>query len=209
MKQFDIRIIIGVGLLALGSLLFLEQLGFMRGAASLFWGLLFLGGAGYFLYLFTRDTQGQWWAIIPGMVLLAMGGEALLPESFDRLDGAFFLGSIGAAFWIVYLTDRSRWWGIIPAGVLTTLAVVSLIEEVSGVETGGLFFLGLGLTFLLVAWLPTPLGKNQWAYIPGGILIVMGLLLSFGASGLMSYFWPVALILAGGALIFFYFFKRE
>lgn len=218
MRQLDFRVILGAGLVLFGALLLVEKFGFLSGAADLFWGLLFLVGAGYFLSIFLKDSRGQWWAIIPAMVMLGISIDALLPEAFEAWDGAFFLGSIGAAFWIIYLTDRTHWWAIIPGGVLTTLAAVSVLDDVSGVETGGLFFLGLGLTFLLVALLTqrpdatseNPGGKNQWAYIPAGILLVMGVLLGIGTeSALMSYIWPVILIGSGVVLIFFYFFKRE
>lgn len=210
MRRFDVRMIFGSLLILFGGLLFVEKLGFLRGVSSLFWGLLFLVGAGCFLYIFMKDSRSQWWAIIPGMVLLGIGVDAFIPEALEAWDGAFFLGSIAAAFWIIYLTDHARWWGIIPGGVLTTLAVVSVLDDVSGIETGGFFFLGLGLTFLLVALLPNPVGKMQWAYIPAAVLIVMGALLASGSTNVLgAYLWPVMLILGGIALIFLYFFKRE
>jgi hypothetical protein len=218
MKRFDARIIFGGALVLFGGLLLLERIGILHGASGLFWGVLFLVGAAYFFNMFLKNPRTQWWAIIPGMAMLGIGGGALLPEAFDAWGGALFLGSIGIAFWVVYLTDRSRWWGIIPGGVLLTLAAISVMDEVGGIETGGFFFLGLGLTFLLVALLPhrpdalsgNSIGKTQWAYIPAGILLTMGVLLGIGStSGLMTYLWPAVLILSGAALLFFYFFKRE
>jgi purine-cytosine permease-like protein len=66
-------------------------------------------------------------------------------------------------------------------------------------QTGGIFFLGLGLTFLLLA----VLASLQWAYIPGVILLVMGVLLGYSQfTGLLNYVWPAALILVGLLLIF-------
>jgi hypothetical protein len=210
MRRFDARIILGGALVLFGGLLLLERIGILRGATDLFWGVLCLVGAGYFFYIFFNNLRSHWWAIIPGMALLGMGGEAVLPPALEAWDGALFLGSIGIAFWVVYLTDRTRWWGIIPGGVLLTLAVVSVLDEVSGMETGGLFFLGLGITFLLVALLPNPFGKTQWAYIPAAILIAMGVFLGIGSTaGLMAYLWPGVLILSGIGLLFFYFFKHE
>lgn len=210
MKRFDVGILLGGGLIFLGILSLLEKIGLLHGAFSIFWGLLFLIGAAYFIRIYTMDKQSQWWALIPAMALFGIGAEAILPQALKFWDGALFLGSIAIAFWIIYLTDRARWWAVIPGGVLLTLAAITVLDKVSGLETGGLFFLGLGLTFLLVALLPNPTGKNQWAYIPGGILLAMGVFLGFGAQvALMPYFWPAVLILLGGVMIFFYFFKRE
>lgn len=210
MRRFDFRIFFGGALIFFGGLLLLEKMGILRGAAGLFWGLLFLLGAGYFFQIFLRKPDTHWWAIIPSMVFFGIGAGAILPMVFGDWGGALFLGSIGIAFWLVYLTDRSRWWGIIPGGVLLTLAAITLVDNVfNGAETGGLFFLGLGLTFFLVALLPNSVGKMGWAYIPGAILVVMGALLGGRSAGLAAYLWPVVLILIGGALLFFYFFKRE
>ena len=210
MKRFDIRVIFGGGLVLLGGLLLLEQMNILHGAAGLFFGALFLLGAAYCLRIFLKDPRGQWWAIIPCMVLFGIGSDAILPEGLRVLSGALFLGSIGVAFFAVYATDRARWWGIIPGGVLMTLAAITLVEKsFSHTDTGSLFFLGLGLTFLLVALLPNPFGKTQWAYIPAVVLMVIGALIgSASTTGLAAYVWPMVLILGGGALIFFYF-KRE
>lgn len=210
MKRSNFGMLLGGGLILLGIMFLVEKIGLLHGVFNLFWGLAFLVGTAYFIRIYMEDTFARWWAIIPGMALLGMGIATLLPEPLKFLDGALFLGPIGLAFWIIYITDRARWWAIIPAGVLTTLAGISVLERVSGLTTGGLFFLGLGLTFLLVALLPNPVGKNQWAFIPGGILLALGVFLGLGAQvGLMMYFWPAALIVIGGVLIFFYFFKRE
>ena len=209
MKQSNFGIFLGAGLILLGVLFLIEQTGLLHGIVSLFWGLLFVAGAGYFIRIYMGDPRLRWWAIIPGMALLGIGGAALVPGPLRFLDGAVFLGSIAAAFWIIYATDRARWWAIIPAGALTTLAVVSVLDHVNGLASGGLFFLGLGLTFVLVARLPNPVNKNQWAYIPGGILLAMGVFLSISAqAGLAMYIGPIVLILLGGLLIFSYFFKR-
>lgn len=211
MKRSNTGMLLGGGLILLGVLLLAEKAGgVLRGVSNLFWGLLFVAGAVYFFRMYMSDSRFRWWAIIPGMVLLGMGGGTLLPEPLKFLDSALFLGPIGVAFWIIYLTDRARWWAIIPAGVLSTLAVISVLDRVSGLATGGLFFLGLGLTFLLVALLPNGGTKNQWAFIPGGILLAIGVFLGIGTqAGLMMYIWPASLIVVGGVLIFFYFFKRE
>lgn len=213
MKRLDFRLFVGGGLLLLGGLMLLEQAGLLRGASSLFWGAAFLVAAAAFGWYFAQAPRERWWAVIPGMALLGLGGSAILPVFFNGLGGGVFLGALGLAFFIVYLTDRNHWWGIIPGGVLLTLALVATVDETRlfrGFDSGSLFFLGLGLTFLLVAILPNPVGQMQWAYIPAVVLLAMGAFLgSQVTAGYVDYLWPAALILAGLLVMLGFFFKRE
>lgn len=213
MKRLDFRMILGVGLILLGGSMLLERLGVIRGASSLFWGLAFLAGAAYFLLIFFDSPQTKWWALFPAGALAGMGGSSLLPEAFSGWGGGIFLGTLGLAFIAVYITNRVNWWAIIPGGVLFTLATVSVVtdfEAFNAVSSGGLFFIGLGLTFLLVALLPNPLGKMQWAYIPAIVLLLMGGVLSSSATeGLVNYIWPAGLIIGGLLIIFGFFTNRN
>jgi len=78
---------------------------------------------------------------------------------------------------------------------------VSLLPDY-GVLSGGLFFLGMALTFGLVYILPKPAGKLTWALYPAGILLIIGALVTLGATNLINYVWPLALLGAGGYVIF-------
>jgi hypothetical protein len=169
MKRFDPRIIIGLLLLAGGGLGLAQALGYLENASSYFWGGAFLlGGLAFLSLLF----GGNWWAVIPGFTLSALGVLILLPESLDEIGGAVFLGGIALSFWYVYVTDRAnRWWAIIPGGVLTALALLILastyFEEYSGMIVLG----GIGLTFFIV-YLTSPV-ERWWALIPGGVLATL------------------------------------
>jgi len=76
------------------------------------------------------------------------------------------------------------------------------------VETGGVFMLGLGLTFLLVAVLPNERRQMKWAFIPAGILGLLGLFIMAAAEELLKIIGPVALIALGAWLLFRYFRPR-
>jgi hypothetical protein len=199
MNRINFRIFIGGAFVLLGILMLLQRFNIFSRAVDIFWGMIFLLGAVYFLYRFALNQDSEWWAVIPGSALAGIGVSALLP---GRWGGLFFLGFLGVGFFAVYIFNRSgRWWGLIPGGVLLTLGVTSALTDVFGVrETGGIFFLGLGLTFLLVAILVSA----QWAYIPGVILLLMGVALGYNASfgGVFNYIWPVALIVVGFLFIF-------
>ena len=204
MNRWSVRIWLGAVLIVLGLLMLLERFGLFQGAANIFWGVIFLAGALWFLYRFAAHTRHEWWAAIPGFALLGIGATILLSDLVGNWSGFLFLGALGLGFFAVYFSDRKRWWAIIPGGVLITLGLVATIGEVSdGRQVAGLLFLGIGLTFLLVAIL----ASLQWAWIPGLILLVIGAFIGMPFSGSLNYAWPVALI-AGGALLIVQFLRR-
>jgi hypothetical protein len=205
MKVLSSSIFWGLVLVIGGILLLLDTFGVFKGGA-LFWtvvgmfiGLLFLS-----LFLTNRDN---WWALIPGIILLAIsatiGLNIFLPGFNEtNLSGTIILGGIALSFLLVYVAERSNWWAIIPAGVMATIAIVAMQDSnTSNVASGGVFFLGLGITFALVAILPTSAGKMHWAWIPAAILGLMGLLILIAAEEYINYIWPSTLILAGILLV--------
>lgn len=211
MKRFDIRVLLGSGMLLLGGLLFLEQFGLLEGASGMFWGAVLAVIGALFMRIFFQNTRSNWWALIPAFALFGMAVDNFLPKQWEAWGGAFFLGGIGLAFLAIYVADRSRWWAIIPGGVLVTLGVVSVVDELVKMDGGGaVFFIGLGLTFLLVALLPNPITDTRWAYIPAAVLVLMGAFLgSTATAGLANYVWPVALIAVGLGMIGGFFIKKE
>ncbi len=204
MKILESRILWG-GLLILAGILFLVQnLGIFR-VGDLFWVVL-LGLAGVFFLSIFLQNKSNWWPLIPGLTLFSVGSIVLLnwvsPDYGERWSGSIILAGIGLSFALVYLIARQNWWAIIPAGVLFTLAVIAGLEEFfPALGTAGLFFLGLGLTFALVALLPNPQGEMRWAWIPGGILLLIGSIFLVAGENLLVYVWPIILILAGGLFI--------
>ena len=205
MKWLKVHIIGGVLLIAAGILFLLQNFGVLAIGAYV-WPILFGSGGLVFLYVFLT-SRANWWAIIPGLVLLSLAAVSVLdqfaPQVGENWGGAIFLGGIGLAFWMIYFVKREHWWAVIPGGVLFTLALVAGLSSVlAGVEVSGVFFLGLGLTFALLAFLPTPEGRMKWPLIPAGVLLVLGLLIAAAATEIINYLWPAALILAGGYLLF-------
>ncbi len=199
MRKPDARLIAGLLLIGGGLIYLLQNLGLIHWG-NIFWGIA-AGLAGLlFLALVIRDRT-WWWAIIPGLTLLAVAAlvalDYLVPSRLATWGGPLFLGAIGLSFWIVYLLDRGQWWAIIPGGVLLTLAAVAALDKREGLELGGVFFLGLGATFLLVGLAPSPHGPLRWAFIPAGVLILLGLLLFVGLQAAINTIWPVALIIGG------------
>ena len=193
------------GLLILGGVLFLLQNLKVITFGGLFWAVLFVLVGVFFIGLFFQG-RAQWWALIPGCTMLGVGAaiglDVLSKGALSALSGAIILGSIGLAFLFIYLVERAHWWALIPAGTMVTLAVVAFISEaLPTFDPGGVFFVGLGLTFGLVAILPTAQGRLRWAWIPAGVLCVIGLVVLAATANIVNYVWPVVLIAGGGYLV--------
>lgn len=206
MKRFDMRIIFGIVLIAAGALFLLENLNLFHGGAGIFW-LLVLGGAGTTLLYTYANNRNHWWALILGTTLLAItlniALDLVAPGVANMLGGGIVLGGIGLSFWLIFITNRNFWWAVIPAGVLSSLAIVAVLDEIiPGGQTDGLFLVGLGLTFILLAILPGYENRLKWGYIPGGILTLIGVLSLPMLGGIINILWPLALIGAGGYVIY-------
>jgi hypothetical protein len=195
----------GALLILAGLMLLLQNyLGIRFG--TIFWSLLFGVGGMVFLSIFF-GKRDHWWALIPGFTLLSLSLVMLInflaPGLNNFFSGSIVLGGIGVGFLGVYLADRNNWWAIIPAGVMFTLMIVAVLDDVlSGFGIGGIFFLGLGLTFGIVALIPSPEGRMNWAWIPAAILIAMGVIITATAEDLLIIIGPAALIILGFYLIY-------
>ncbi len=206
MKRFDFRNVFGVVMIAAGSMFLLQNLGVFYGGEKLLWAFL-IGGAGVAsLYAFI-NSQENWWAIIPGTTLIAIAFNLVLSVIFPHLSafwgGGIVLGGIALGFLGIFLTRPSSWWAVIPTGVLLSSAAASVADEISPrSDSDWIFLLGLGATFLTLAILPGYEKRHRWAFIPGGILTVIGILslpfLQFAA----KLFFPLALIGTGGYLMY-------
>ena len=196
MKKDQSRMVWGSILILAGILFFLQEFQILGSAFEYLWIILMAAGSGAFLWMYFSKHE-QWWAVIPGLTLLGLtlvGLENII-QVFPggNLTGAVFLGSIGLAFWLVYLRKREQWWAIIPGGVLVTLALLAVFDCRSQF-TDFIFFLGMGVTFGLVGLLPRQTHNTRWAYIPAGIMIVLGLAFFAPIQSVINYVWPVLLV---------------
>jgi hypothetical protein len=204
MKKDQSRLVWGSLLVLAGILFLLQEFQILGSAFQYLWVILMAAGAGVFLWIYLTKKD-QWWAIIPGLTLVGLslvGLEDLVPAiPSGDWTGAIFLGCIGLAFWLVYLRRREQWWAIIPGGVLLTLALVAGFESLSG-WTDVMFFLGMGVTFALVALLPNQTHDTRWAFIPAGILALLGIGLVGPIQSAFNYIWPVLLVGLGVYILF-------
>ncbi|HMN29816.1 MAG TPA: hypothetical protein PKE45_16815 [Caldilineaceae bacterium] len=202
------RLIWGAILIAGGVLLLLPRLPIFSALTGMIWTTLFSAAGLTVLYFFFSDQERRWWAAIPGSALFGLAmviaiGE-LGPHFLAPLSGPLFLFSLAVGFGLVFLAVPQHWWAIIPAGVMATLAAVAGVDalHLRWLDSGSLFFVGLGFTFLVLPLVAERAGRElRWAFIPGTILLLMGLLIGTPFLGVLGNLWPVALIVAGGLLI--------
>lgn len=141
---------------------------------------------------------------LPGIMLVVIG-LVLLAAQWFAITGAGVLAAIAAVFLTSYVTSRNYGF-LVPAMILSGLAVGVGLQE-SGVDPqGGLVVLGLAGGFLGIFVIDVLAGHPDrwWPLIPGGILAVVGsdqLVRGTVVSDAIARFWPVALVLAGIAVL--------
>jgi len=210
------RILLGVIVLVFGGLLLLQQLNVITIHGDMWTFLMsaFFATAGIAFLVVLISNKKNWWAAIPGMTLLGLavliGSTSLFPAMSAYLAPAIFMAFIAAAFWIVYFLDLHNWWAIIPGGTLLSVAALIAVGSAGNGNLGvGLMFTGMALTFGLVALLPNDGKRLNWAFIPGGVLLVMGLSFLFAVGTWFRYLLPGALILVGIVLIALTVFRQK
>jgi hypothetical protein len=209
------RILVGVIILVFGGLMLLRQLEVLPIDAPMWqfiFPALFATSGVAFLVVLIASKQ-NWWAAIPGLTLLGLGGLIgldMIPGFPGDLGAAIFLACIGLSFWIIYILDKTRWWAIIPGGTLVSVAALVASETLLGGDGGvGIMFLGFAITFALVALLPNGSKPMKWPWIPAGVLFVMGAAFLSSVEGWMSYILAGGMVLIGAGLIVFTLIHRK
>ncbi|HEC34487.1 MAG TPA: hypothetical protein ENI37_07210 [Chloroflexi bacterium] len=119
-------VIPGFVLLSLAVLMALDRLAPQIGET---WGgTLFLGGIGLGFWAVYFANREQWWAVIPGGVLLTIGLVAGLSSSLEGIEiGRFFFLGLGLTFGLLSFlpTPEGRMkWALIPAVVLLAIGLL-------------------------------------------------------------------------------------
>lgn len=109
-----------------------------------------VGSAVPFLYIFARNRKTNWWALIPGGIMLLVG----LATAFGELLGgdwvaSFVLWGIGLAFALVFAADRRNWWALVPAAVMAVVGISVSPLIASATLVIGLLMILLGFILVL------------------------------------------------------------
>jgi hypothetical protein len=150
-------------------------------ASSLFLGLMIPFAAAYL-----TDRTHNWWALIPGGVMLFLALTTLLVDSVGgEWVGALFLFMVAISFLVVYLSNRSRLWALIVAYATAVLGVGPLmaIGGRSAEYYGPIFLFAVALPFFFIYFRSA---GNWWAIIPAGVLTTLAVLTAAAIAGLIN-----------------------
>src|SRR5215216_120951 len=151
-------------------------------SSSLFIGLLIPFAAAYL-----TDRSRNWWALIPGGVMLFLTVITLLVDytSGDEWVGALFLFMIALSFLFVYRNNRTRTWALIVTYVMFVLGIAPLLS-MGGRDAGyfgSVFMFAVALPFFFLYFRAA---QNWWAIIPAGIMTVLGIIVTLAIAGLVN-----------------------
>jgi hypothetical protein len=149
--------------------------------SPLFFGLLLPFAAAYFI-----DRTRNWWALIPGGVMLFLAMTTLMVDNVGgEWVGAMFLLLIAAAFLFVYLSNRARMWALLVAYIFGVLSIGPMLAAFGELAAyfGTVFLLAIALPFYLLYFRSE---TNWWAIIPAGVMTVLAVLATLGIMGVLN-----------------------
>ncbi|HSK87263.1 MAG TPA: hypothetical protein VK880_02835, partial [Anaerolineales bacterium] len=146
---------------------------------------LFVGLIIPFAVAYLTDRTRNWWALIPGGVMLFLALTTLLVDSAGgEWVGALFLFMIAISFLLVYLTNRTRTWALIVACATAVLGIAPLMS-MGGRDAayyGPIFLFAVALPLFLVYFRSA---QNWWAIIPAGVLTTVSVIAALAIAGLI------------------------
>ncbi|KAA3620410.1 MAG: hypothetical protein DWQ05_00265 [Calditrichaeota bacterium] len=208
MAKSNNQVIGGIFLIAIGAILFLNELRypFLDGAV---WGafVIFVFSMIAFWGYFQDRAP---WKLILGIFLLFLAAIILAEQMgyiYGDYRGAFVLWSLAAAFLGVFFIKRDQWWALIPAGVLATLGLIVTLEAgwyFNDDFIPVILFFGFSTPFWILFFLRNDTNKLGWAIWPAAILLIFSVMLLGKVYfwDFEEFFFPGLLILIGGLLIF-------
>lgn len=188
-------------LIALGLVLLAENLDLLGDWTAPVWSLILGAISLIFLVTYISD-RSQWWALIPGLVILGVAVAVFLAEQelvAGYVVGTIILAGVGLPFLLIFLIDRKHWWALIPGMTMIGIAGAVFLEGIGVISdeaVGGLVVGGIALGFLFIYLIDR---QQWWALIPGGIMGTVAFFLLVAT--VIEYVWPVALILLGLLLL--------
>ena len=149
--------------------------------SPLFFGLLIP-----FVAAYLTDRVRNWWALIPGGIMLFLALTTLLVDNVGgEWVGAMFLLLIGLTFLFIYLNNQRRIWALIVAYVFSVLSIAPMLAAGGDMAAyfGSVFLFAIALPFFLLYFRST---DNWWAIIPAGALSVVGVIATLAIAGLIN-----------------------
>ena len=152
-----------------GGLLLAQNFKLLGQFEAPIWTFIFGGVGVLFLLDFITAPSQDWWALIPGCVLLGVAATIMLAEREVKGEwvGSVMLFSIALPFLLIYLVKRGDfWWALIPGGIMLFIAIIPILTlGVRGEAIGTFVLWAIALPFWVVYLINR---RNWWAIIPAG-----------------------------------------
>lgn len=142
--------------------------------------------------------------VILGIVLITIGLGALALNAYPD-SGGVIVAAVGLGLVAIFIVTGA-YAALVPGAIMAGLgAGIVLSEEVVAQDGGGLIVGGLGLGFIAI-WVLSGLFHSEehhfWPLIPGGILLAVGVMLTFGGMAVdLLEFWPLVLVAIGAIVL--------
>ena len=147
--------------------------------SPLFFGLLIPFGAAYF-----TDRTRNWWALIPGALMLFLALTTLLVDNIGgEWIGSLLLFLIGLSFFVVYLNNRSHTWALLVAYIMGVLSIAPAMASGGGDTAayfGPVFLFAVALPFLILYFRSA---EYWWAIIPAGVMTTLAVIAGAAIAG--------------------------
>lgn len=121
----------GFALIGIGVIVSMSE--FMGNAADRWGGMIFLGMLSLaFLSIYISHRE-NWWAVIPGGVLLTLAVVTLFPDDM-RISATILFFGLALTFALVYVLPNPAGkltWALYPAGILALVGILALIGATS------------------------------------------------------------------------------
>ena len=147
---------------------------------------LFIGLLLPFVVAYFTDRTRNWWALIPGGVMLFLALVTLLVDSVGgEWIGAMFLLLIGIAFLAVYFNNQTRTWALLVAYIFGVLSIAPMLAAFGNVAAyfGSVFLLAIGLPFYMLYFRSA---ENWWAIIPAGVMTILAVITTLAIAGFIN-----------------------
>lgn len=147
-------------------------------AAPLFVGLLIPFAAAYLM-----DGSHNWWALIPGGMMLFLALTLLLVDwAGGEWVGSLFLFMIALSFLIVYMNKRTRTWALLVAYITAVLGIAPAMASYGAVAAyyGAVFLFAAALPFVALYFRSS---DKWWAIIPASTLILLSIITAAAVTG--------------------------
>jgi len=176
----DIRKVIGFLVIAVGSLVLLNNVDFLNLNSAFVISLLMILVGGLTFYFYIKKDHSIWLLIISFITFFWGFGILIYELGFLSfyLKNHFLLLGIGLSFIAVYFHNTKQWWAIIPGGCILVVFIVNMLDEIFYLQRGipaFLLFFGIGLIFLYLYLIRDKNNRLNWAFYPAIALTLLGL----------------------------------